>query len=411
MQNSIAVWSSKLSNNNYFNSDDLTVSKISLLCATICMQLSKIMNVLILTPDAVGSTFLQRVVTIYMQLHNFDRPVINLHELTNGIVKYYNPEFGREVLGKKQDKWGYYQSLEQVVEILSSVDHYKTSRLALYHIKNRGDSLADQVQFYQYLRDNFYIISCRRENLFEHAISWGINKITNRLNVYSHDEKIDSFYDLYRTKLEIDVDQFVRHLDNYEKYIYWCDQYFSVTRHFVYERDLPNIEQFVLNLPVFVSQTNMITWEKTFGISFNDWNRCHRIASDIGTLALTQATAFPQLTVDTTSNTRSNSLISCLPAEQQDFFARKSEKYYDAVNSIDRMRELGILVTSIPIKKQTLEEKRYLIKNFDQLIDTYNIWISLRPELGSPVNADGMQDLINKESQTWKPVTGSLTVT
>ena len=137
------------------------------------MQLSKIMNVLILTPDAVGSTFLQRVLTIYMQLHNFDRPVINLHELTNGIAKYYNPELGQEVLGKKQDKWGYYQSLEQVVEILSSVDHYKTSRLALYHIKNRGDSLADQVQFYQYLRDNFYIISCRRENLFEHAIKIG----------------------------------------------------------------------------------------------------------------------------------------------------------------------------------------------------------------------------------------------
>ena len=35
------------------------------------------MNVLILTPDAVGSTLLQRMLTIYMQFHDFNRPVIN----------------------------------------------------------------------------------------------------------------------------------------------------------------------------------------------------------------------------------------------------------------------------------------------------------------------------------------------
>jgi hypothetical protein len=53
------------------------------------------MNVLILTPDAVGSTLLQRMLAIYMQFHEFDRPVINLHELTNGLAKYYSPEFNR----------------------------------------------------------------------------------------------------------------------------------------------------------------------------------------------------------------------------------------------------------------------------------------------------------------------------
>ena len=56
------------------------------------------MNVLILTPDAVGSTLLQRLITIYMQFHSYDRPVINLHELTNGLVKYHNEKFNQEVL-------------------------------------------------------------------------------------------------------------------------------------------------------------------------------------------------------------------------------------------------------------------------------------------------------------------------
>ena len=43
------------------------------------------MNVLILTPDRVGSTLLQRVLTVYMLRQGFDKPVINLHELTNGL--------------------------------------------------------------------------------------------------------------------------------------------------------------------------------------------------------------------------------------------------------------------------------------------------------------------------------------
>ena len=70
------------------------------------------MNVLILTPDRVGSTLLQRLITVYMNMHEFDRPVINLHELTNGLMKYYNPVFNCEVLGKPDNRpWGYYQKL------------------------------------------------------------------------------------------------------------------------------------------------------------------------------------------------------------------------------------------------------------------------------------------------------------
>jgi len=74
---------------------------------------------LILTPDAVGSTLLQRMLTIYMQFHKFDRPTINLHELTNGLAKYYSPEFNQELVGKKTlASWGYHQTLQQVVELL-----------------------------------------------------------------------------------------------------------------------------------------------------------------------------------------------------------------------------------------------------------------------------------------------------
>ena len=93
--------------------------------------------------------------------HQYDKPVINLHELTNGLNINYNTTYGREMLSKppmwERDKWGYHQSLNEIIDLLESADHYKTSRLALYHIINRQDSLADQLRFYNYVNENFLL--------------------------------------------------------------------------------------------------------------------------------------------------------------------------------------------------------------------------------------------------------------
>ena len=180
------------------------------------------MNVLILTPDRVGSTLLQRLITIYMIRKGFDRPVINLHELSNGLEKYFNDSLQQEVLGKPRGvDWGYFQTLTEVVDLLSSVDHYKTSRLAHYHLINRQDSIGDQIKFYEYLNNNFFIISCQRENLFEHALSWLINSHSKRLNVYSPAEKVDIFANLYRDGITATQQGLEKHLDNYVKYDQW----------------------------------------------------------------------------------------------------------------------------------------------------------------------------------------------
>ena len=187
-------------------------------------------NVLILTPDRVGSTLLQRLVTIYMLRKGGDKPIINLHELTNGLMKYYSPLFNQEVLAKPfgDKSWGYYQSLTEIIELLNSVDHYKTSRLAHYHIKNRQDTMAEQVPFYNYLNDNFYIISCQRENLFEHALSWVIASHSKKLNVYSPAEKIKQFEDIYKNSITATKEGLTKYLNQYLDYINWVDNHFNV---------------------------------------------------------------------------------------------------------------------------------------------------------------------------------------
>jgi hypothetical protein len=421
------------------------------------------MNVLILTPDAVGSTLLQRLITIYMQFHDFDRPVINLHELTNGLVKYHNSHLDQEVLGKKEGKWGYYQTLEEIVNLLDSTTHYKTSRLAQYHIISRQDPISDQIPFYQYLNDNFYIISCRRHNIFEHAVSMCLNKVTKKLNVYSDDEKINSFFQLYQEGVDLDSTNLIQTLDAYKNYLEWTNNHFNVSSHFYYDQQLPDIENYILNLPIFAGKSRRVTWKDKFGIDFNDWNRCHYYNSDIGTLAMDQPEKFAQLAaekqllsyesangdkiefkdflknyqdaadpswpkIDTiedyenlpahilneihtefnikkpsTAIESTQQISTMLSPDHTEFIARHRQQYQDTADSLNVLCQQGLMITPPPIKKQTLAEKKYMIRNFDQCLDIYNQWIAYNSTAGNPLELTTLKKFAEIERRYWQP--------
>ena len=402
------------------------------------------MNVLILTPDAVGSTLLQRMLTIYMQFHDFGRPVINLHELTNGLAKYYSPEFNRELVSKNTLKsWGYHQSLPQVVELLSSVDHYKTSRLAHYHLVRRGDSVAEQIPFYNYLNENFFIIACRRENVFEHAVSMTLNSVTKKLNVYDVYEKVETFYDLYKSGINLDATVFERQLTAYKDYITWSEQYFNIGSYFHYEKDVPRLEQYILDLPVFSSQPNQITWDQNFGLSFNAWNQMHYIRSDPKALSLLPAqakeklllsspdpvadyqqhslpempavysladlAALPPDVVNTWASDAINrtGIVPLLASDIQQKLAPYQSGYALAKTTIDQMVKLGIMIGGPPIKKQTLNDKHKMIKNFDDLVKVYNCWVDKNPGFGSIIDSQAIQTQISSESNFWHSIINS----
>lgn len=404
------------------------------------------MNVLILTPDAVGSTLLQRMLTIYMQFHNFDRPVINLHELTNGLAKYYSTEFNQELVGKKEVKnWGYHQTLQQVTELLNSVDHYKTSRLAHYHILRRGDTIEQQIPFYNYLNENFYVIACKRSNVFEHALSMTLSGVTKKLNVYDAYEKIDTFYQMYQSGITLDPVVFVNQLNAYKLYLDWSKKYFNISSHFNYEQDIPRLEQYILDLPVFLNQTELITWHKNFGISFNTWNKMHYALSDITSLganstidglkklviekygtvtdyqqnaprnwpAVFSAADVDQLPMEIKQQwvqniIRREGIVPFLNSETQQSLNQYTKGYNQAQQTINQMVNLGIMISGPPIKKQTLIEKRKIIKNFDTLIALYNEWINNNPDIASPINEQLLVDNVVTESKFWNLSSDSL---
>lgn len=426
------------------------------------------MNVLILTPDAVGSTLLQRLITIYMQFHQYNKPVINLHELTNGLIKYHNSTLGIEVLGKPGENtgnWGYHQSLQEIVELLDSADHYKTSRLAQYHIKSRQDPMSDQIPFYQYLNENFYVISCRRHNVFEHALSWALNKVTKKLNVYSTDEKIQHFFDLYKNGIILDPTSLIQTLETYKSYLEWCENHFNVASYFYYDQHLQNIESYILNLPIFASQTQLISWQQQYGIDFNTWNLCHYLKGDIGSIALDHSSEFlkipyssstqinsvsdsesetqflihyrtiadkswpticsiddyknlPQHIRDeaeqqfglqiqknssTTITTLEQTFENFLPNEHKDFLNQYEQSYSNTNRAISAMVKQKIMINPPPIKKQTLAEKKYIVKNFEQCLSVYNQWIEMNPTVGNPVESEVMESFAEAERKCWKP--------
>ena len=412
------------------------------------------MNVLILTPDSVGSTLLQRLITIYMQFYQYDKPVINLHELTIGIVKYYNTHFNQDVVGKPEDlkDWGYHQSLKEIVQILSSVDHYKTTRIAQYHFKARLDSIEDQVPFYKYMNENFYIISCRRHNVFEHALSACLVKITKKLNVYTPIEKLHDFFPLFQDGIEIDPNSLIQSLNAYRDYLTWCNDHFSVASYFYYEEHLPHIEDFILNLPIF-PQKKKITWQDNFNIDFNSWNLCHYINSDLGALALNSPEDFSHymrkyselefvngykdiaepdwpavnsvaeyqtlsknikfeienkhqlISVAGKQVLTATKLKELLPAAHQQFLTQYDEDYQKSCHDISEMVSSRIMITPPPIKKYTLTEKRHIIKNYEHLLDVYNQWIEANPEVGLPLDLSTLNKFAQEEADRWNPET------
>ena len=189
------------------------------------------MNYLILTPDGVGSTILQRLITmtLYIEKHN----VMNTHELTNGI------EMQNGVAGKNFDL-AYTQSLKQITEILQH-SHKQTalvSRVAKYHLDYRNDPIGDCQDFYQFL-NNFFEkkIMCVRENIFEYAMSWSIRDRSGVLNVYSREDRAK-----VSKVTEVDEIYFLQKCQEYVNYHTWIEKNFPGLEKVSYESILKDCD-------------------------------------------------------------------------------------------------------------------------------------------------------------------------
>jgi hypothetical protein len=104
---------------------------------------------------------------------------------------------------------------------------------------------------------------------------------------------------------------------------------------------------------------------------------------------------------------RREGIISLLSPERQHQLNQHKPGYALAQQTIDQMVNLGIMISGPPIKKQTLAEKRTIIKNFDQLMKSYNVWAEKNSNICSPVDSESLVTQAKEESNFWKNLTST----
>ena len=278
------------------------------------------MNYLVLTPDGVGSTILQRLITMTLYIENHN--VQNTHELTNGI------ELDNGI-AVKNFKLEYSQSLGEITNILQDSPAQTTliSRLAKYHMDNRKDPANNCQDFYKFLNGHFERkIMCVRENIFEYAMSWSIRDRSGVLNVYGKEDR-----DKVSQVSEVDESYFIKKCQDYVSYQNWIETNFPNIQKISYEDMLTNSDSIMETLTGYEN-----TFTNHFGITLNS--------------IIKKEYSFLQSAGDL-SNKEARGLV----------------RY--RLTSKDMMQKN--IIMSVPLKNTTLSDKKRQIKNFDACLDKF----------------------------------------
>jgi len=286
------------------------------------------MNTLILTPDGVGSTILQRLLTMTLYLEKIK--VINTHELTNGLYLKNN-------ILSKNFELKYSQKLEEITKLVkqSNKNTQIISRLAKYHLDARQDSVQSQKKFFKFL--NFFYekkIMCIRNNIFEYAISWSIRERSGILNVYNKKDK-----KLVVEVSEVDENYFLKKCNDYVNYVYWVQENFPDVEQISYEDMIINSDVVIETL----TGCSKDTFSKNFGVP-------------LSSILKIEYNYF-------------NSLI--IENNKKFFLTKKEQKALILYKIVaKKLIDEGIIINQ-PIKNTTLEDKKKQIKNFDQCLDKF----------------------------------------
>jgi hypothetical protein len=217
--------------------------------------------------------------------------------------------------------------------------------------------------------------------------------------------KINKFSNIYQNKISACKESFVTHLDRYKEYIIWTNQYFNVQSYFNYDLHIHNMEDYILNLD-FMSKHNN-SWKDMFGQDFNTWNLCHQLLPNIAIRSKTdncdkelivfnnavewdllkgkdwpispdhydeQKDNLPLPIKEEILKSIQNISLNLTNIEY-DFLKDNIKNYKSTIDQLSKLISDGFLFDTIPIKLQTLAEKKLIVKNFKDCVTWYNEWV------------------------------------
>ena len=331
------------------------------------------MNFLILTPDGVCSTYLQRALTVYLNASGEE--YFNTHELLNGLSLDLNMNLYKVMRG-------YRQSLQEICDLLDANQGKLVSRLAQYHVENRSNgniptppkgvpqrpvpieilernSKEDYLPFYEKCNTTFdKILYCVRDP-FEYSLSWGIRNITGKFNVYSMKERIETHGE--DESYIVDLDFMKSKLDQYQRYLYWVKDNFSNAIEVVYD-DLHNDVDLVLSNITGLDYSMKDEW----GISLQEHS----------TLLYKMSLFYP-IDLD---------------------YSDKLLRYQQTLIDDNKMFKDGM-----PIKMNTLQDKSKKVSNFLNCLETYNTFADSSNEFPL-ISEDQIYTRIERESEIYELV-------
>jgi hypothetical protein len=290
------------------------------------------MNYLVLTPDGVGSTLLQRALTVY--LNAAGQEYYNTHELLNGLEIYKSAAV-------KSSNIKYEQTLVEIQKILEKNSANLVSRIADYHVRSRLKERNENYdEFYKFCNQYYdKILYCTRDP-YEYALSWSIRDNTRVLNVYSIDQRIE--HHGINKQDSIDLDFFHSKLVQYQNYQYWVNDNFPDHVEVNYNSLNFNIDN---EIEKIISIGNFKMFDK-FNVSLNDYSKI------LYKMSLIKQKTINQLGVD------KSAIVGTI-------------KLYRYQNELIKQRKI---ISRIPIKMNTLLDKKKRIQNFDDTVEVYNNW-------------------------------------
>ena len=208
----------------------------------------------------------------------------------------------------------------------------------------------------------------------------------------------------------LDTQILIKYLNQYVKYLAWVDNHFTVSSYFKYDQHLSRIEDYILGLDIFSNQPKKKSWNDIFKLEFNDWNRCHYLVSDLSGIS-SQLADRPLLTFDAQPTEQNfqiqsidkQSIPNSLSVADRKFLSENGIKYIKAHKAIAELVDHKILTSPVPIKLQTMLEKKLLIKNFDECVKVYNEWVD-KNKVGIPYSMEDIDNTAQEEIQQWHSV-------
>jgi hypothetical protein len=313
-------------------------------------------NYLILTPDGVGSTYLQRALTVF--LHSAGLDYWNTHELLNGLG------LQERSLCKNWDL-EYSQTIPQICGMLETTSNSLVSRIAQYHINCRQTINQENYnRLYDTCNEKYArIFYCTRDP-FEYALSWSIRHNTNVLNVYSIKERISVHGE--DVKQTVDLGYFNRKLEQYSAYEYWAKDNFNITRAVNYDDNHHNVDSMMQQLTGLDHNV-----QDRFGISLQDY--------------------------------------STVRYKTSMYMQTKGKKYLcnkdQAAGAIQLKKFIQPLVPNklpnhIPVKMNTMQDKQQRVINFDDAVEVYNKWTTTTNS-HMPISKQDIVQRIQTESKIY----------